>query len=188
MALDTKEKILIAALELFAARGRVAVGTKAIAESAGVNEATLFRTFGTKDRLWVEVFQRFVVLPEPKFLLKGTTGSLAQDLELFVHHIIELLKANTKLVRMGMMDKGQFPEIDAELDSQPNQMILILTGHLEPHQSELKAAPEVVARTLVDTLFGVAIHFEVFHQSPDSTLNRWAAEFLPLFLGGCLQT
>jgi len=188
MAVDTKEKILIAALELFSARGRVAVGTKAIAEAAGVNEVTLFRTFGTKDRLWVEVFQRFVVLPEPEFLLKGATGSLAEDLDLAVHQSIELLKANTKLVRMGMMDKGQFPEIDAELDSQPTRMILILTAHLEPHWSGLKASPEVVARTLVDTLFGVVIHFEVFHEGPESTLDRWVAEFLPLFLGGCLQT
>jgi len=187
MPVDTKEKILAAALELFSARGMSAVGTKAIAEAAGVNEVTVFRLFGSKDRLWVAVFQRFVVQPDPEFLLGDATGELVADLERASARIVQLLKDNIKLVRMGMMQRGQFPEIDAELESQPARIVAVLEAHLAPWSSQLAAAPGVVARTLVDALFGVGLHIEAFRPTPATTgVTGWLADFLPLFLHGAL--
>lgn len=45
---DTDARIVAAAMKLFEERGYAATTTRAIAESAGVNEVTLFRRFGTK--------------------------------------------------------------------------------------------------------------------------------------------
>ena len=45
---DTETRILAAAAALIADRGYTATTTSAIAESAGVNEVTLFRRFGSK--------------------------------------------------------------------------------------------------------------------------------------------
>jgi TetR/AcrR family transcriptional repressor of mexJK operon len=189
MALDTKEKILSAALKLFSERGMAAVGTKAIAEAAGVNEVTLFRTFGSKDKLWVQVFHRYVVRPEPALFLAGATGDLEPDLHMVMGRIVLLLRENSRLIRMGMMDKERFPEITEELESQPGRVIALLCDYLGPLEAQLTAPAETVARTLVDTLFGVVIHFEVFQQTPGARgIEEWAEDFLPFFLRGALRS
>lgn len=48
MTTDTNQRIVCAAIELFASRGYSAISTKDIAKAAAVNEATLFRQFGDK--------------------------------------------------------------------------------------------------------------------------------------------
>lgn len=189
MAANTKERILSAALELFSARGYAAVGTKAIAEFAGVNEVTLFRSFGSKEKLWLEVFNRFVVRPEPENLLKGITGIARTDLAKAALAVAILLKSNIKLVRMSILDLGQFPEVDEELQSQAPRIVAVLTAHFASVQSQLKAPAEVVVRTLIDTLFGVVIHFEASGKLMPTirTFDGWLEEFLPLFLDGALS-
>ena len=52
---ETKQKILDAALKLFAKNGYRGTTTRAIAIEAGLNELTLFRRFGTKENLFDEV-------------------------------------------------------------------------------------------------------------------------------------
>ena len=52
MTNETEKKILNAALNVFARKGRDAATTKAIAEKAGRTEMTLFRKFGTKKNLF----------------------------------------------------------------------------------------------------------------------------------------
>ncbi|HKK82938.1 MAG TPA: TetR/AcrR family transcriptional regulator, partial [Atribacterota bacterium] len=47
----TKEKILNTSIILFTIRGYKKTTTKLIAREAGVNEVTLFRQFGSKERI-----------------------------------------------------------------------------------------------------------------------------------------
>ncbi len=51
MVNKTEKKILEAVIELIANQGLTSATTKSIAEAAGVNEVTLFRRFGNKDKL-----------------------------------------------------------------------------------------------------------------------------------------
>jgi AcrR family transcriptional regulator len=44
---DTRERILVAAREIFEHNGTRGTTTREVAERAGVNEATLFRHFGS---------------------------------------------------------------------------------------------------------------------------------------------
>lgn len=55
MTEKTEKKILDAALNVFAKKGRDAATTKAIAEKAGRTEMTLFRKFGSKRNLFDQV-------------------------------------------------------------------------------------------------------------------------------------
>jgi AcrR family transcriptional regulator len=52
---DTRDRILAAALKLFARRGYDGTTTKDLAEAAGVAEGTLFRHFETKKSILVQV-------------------------------------------------------------------------------------------------------------------------------------
>ena len=51
---STRERLLAAAAKCFAAGGSHGATTRAIASAAGVNEVTIFRLFGGKERLLVE--------------------------------------------------------------------------------------------------------------------------------------
>lgn len=185
MAGETKERILVAALELFSTRGYRAVGTKSIAEAAGVNEVTLFRNFGNKEALWLEVFRRYVARPDARLLLAGATGDPVHDLETAARAIVELLRSNIKLLRMNLMGEEPDPEIQEELTSQPGRTTALLLAHLRDTGAPTVVPVETVVRTLVETLFGVAIHFEG-HGNPEgkAALDRWLDDFLPLFLAG----
>jgi AcrR family transcriptional regulator len=55
---ETEEKILDAALKVFARKGFDAATTRVIAEESGFTEMTLFRKFGTKKNLFDEVMIR----------------------------------------------------------------------------------------------------------------------------------
>ncbi|KYC46972.1 MAG: DNA-binding transcriptional repressor AcrR [Candidatus Methanofastidiosum methylothiophilum] len=55
---ETEEKILDAALKVFARKGFDAATTRVIAEESGYTEMTLFRKFGTKKNLFDEVMNR----------------------------------------------------------------------------------------------------------------------------------
>lgn len=55
---ETEEKILDAALKIFARKGYDAATTRAIAEESGFTEMTLFRKFGTKKNLFEQVMLR----------------------------------------------------------------------------------------------------------------------------------
>lgn len=55
---ETEEKILDAALKVFARKGFDAATTRVIAEESGFTEMTLFRKFGTKKNLFDEVMSR----------------------------------------------------------------------------------------------------------------------------------
>lgn len=57
---ETRNKIMKVALKLFSEQGYYATPTKLIAQEAGINELTLFRHFGTKERLFQETTENYV--------------------------------------------------------------------------------------------------------------------------------
>jgi AcrR family transcriptional regulator len=81
---DTETRILAAAAVLIAERGYIATTTSAIAESAGVNEVTLFRRFGSK----VGILRAMAVAaaaarpeyPPPDALVQGDPKRTLQNL------------------------------------------------------------------------------------------------------------
>ena len=61
--MDVREKILRAAVTVFAEVGFRGATTRRIAQEAGVNEITLFRHFGSKDKLLHEAISRQDLAP-----------------------------------------------------------------------------------------------------------------------------
>ncbi len=57
---ETREKIIEASMEFFSTKGYTDSTTKMIAELAGVNEITIFRHFGSKQKLFSESTKYYV--------------------------------------------------------------------------------------------------------------------------------
>lgn len=79
--MKTRDKILDCAQRLFSKEGFDKISTKRIAKEAEYNEVTIFRLFGTKDRVLEEIINKFV--EESKIirsLHESLTGELEQDI------------------------------------------------------------------------------------------------------------
>lgn len=98
---SARDRLLGAAEKVFARDGLAGATTRAIAKEAGVNEVTLFRCFGTKQRLLDEVVERNfgAAVPAEQELVLADTGDLAADLQAFAEGYDQRLAANLPLIR-----------------------------------------------------------------------------------------
>ena len=161
MGSESKKRLLNAALELFSMYGYSRVTTKAIAYSAGVNEATLFRIFKKKRNLYIDVFNNFAVKPSPELLLGKVTYNLSSDLTEIGEIITRLFLANSSIVKMSYSAlETEIQEVVSEL----RQQIIDLGEILVPYFSEMKKRkrikgdPAELAPLFSNTVFAFSAH------------------------------
>ena len=161
MSKDTRDKILEAALKLFSIQGYSDVTTKAIANAAGVNEVTVFRLFGKKKNLYIEVFNKFSIKPSSELLLKNIKYELVHDLEEIGKVFVELFLANSKIVNVSIKAvELEIKEIAEEL----KQQIEDIGNYLKPYfeemykQKKINGDPQFLAILYTDILFAYAVH------------------------------
>ena len=65
---STKERLLGATIKLVSEKGYLGATTREIAREAGVSELTLFRNFGSKEKLFEDMLGRYTFLPRLKEL------------------------------------------------------------------------------------------------------------------------
>jgi len=95
-----RQLLISAAARVFARDGLDGATTRAISREAGVNEVTLFRNFGTKERLIEAVVGSEFGGTRPPPAPAGAGGrGLRADLVSFARRYEELLEANLPLVR-----------------------------------------------------------------------------------------
>ncbi len=67
---QTRARILAAAREIFARKGTRGTTTREVADRAGVNEATLFRHFGTKQTLLHDMLEHYCGYRSPRVAVR----------------------------------------------------------------------------------------------------------------------
>ncbi len=154
--LDTRSKIIDAALELFATNGYTTTTTKLIADAAGVNEVTIFRHFGNKEALFQEVIRDYVENHEfMSKLSKYKQLSPAEAIRTIGREYIDFCYETKGIYRIQM-------KIQDELQG-PSRMRLSktfisgLTVYLTWLQSEgiIHTDPEIIATNFVLSILGV---------------------------------
>src|SRR5262245_64568672 len=96
----SRERLLEAASRVFALQGLRGATTRGIAEAAGVNEITLFRLFGTKERLLAAVLERAATVQANALADdKLWTGDLENDLRRYAELFNTMLEQNEHLIR-----------------------------------------------------------------------------------------
>lgn len=112
MTNETEKKLLKAALNVFARKGRDAATTKAIAKKAGRTEMTLFRKFGTKKNLF-----EMVMLQNMEKLRKdiesiveeldGKIEATEEFLETYIRKMLILYKNNIEAFALIINDDNK---------------------------------------------------------------------------------
>ncbi len=113
---SSKEKISAAAFSLFAEKGFDGTTTRAIADKAGVNEVTVFRTFGTKEALFKHVARDMLPIRRIKagvdFRIEGSAEDvLVQNARL----VLAILKENRHIFMILVGELWRHPELKEEV-------------------------------------------------------------------------
>jgi AcrR family transcriptional regulator len=99
----TREKILETAVKLFSEKGFNGTTTKEIAESAGVNEALIFRYFSTKSDLYSAIIER-KIKEEPRLEIPLEGLQDAEDewqvFESLARRMIERARMDSAFIRI----------------------------------------------------------------------------------------
>lgn len=169
--MDIRQRILAAAARVYAQHGFRGATTRLIAIEAGVNEVTLFRTFGSKAALFDELTRGFAAAPTV-----GTLPDVPVDPE---HELTEWatatlahLRASRALLRKSFADIEERPDAARNACRGPSHASQALTAYVARLQKHGLAdrdadVPTAVAM-LLSVFFGDAMRRDVMpHAFPE---------------------
>ncbi len=115
--MSTRQRLIAAALDLFAQQGIAETTTKQIAEQAEVNEVTLFRQCGNKQGLLLAVLEEseiFDRLAEALTQDLDRTRPPAQIIRQYAETYLSLLESVPELLRSIIGEAGKYPTENQE--------------------------------------------------------------------------
>jgi AcrR family transcriptional regulator len=186
---ETRERILTAAREVIGRKGKRGATTREIADVAGVNEATLFRHFGTKEALLVACAQHFCGYVQLADVAAQCTGPVAEDLLVLARLMFARFESLQDMIRWSLVEQDYEKDIFAETTWQPQLAILaVLTEFMrrKVDGGELTGDPQKLAMVFLGLVFMHALGRKKF---PDSLLHSGDAEaalrfYIDVFLNG----
>ena len=112
----SKERILQASFELFAEKGFDGTTTRSIAKRAGVNEVTIFRTFGNKEALFRQAAMDVLPLRRIKAGVDfGADGTAEEVLVRNARLVLGILKENRHMFMITVGELWRHPEMKEEV-------------------------------------------------------------------------
>ncbi|WP_199613791.1 TetR/AcrR family transcriptional regulator [Paenibacillus alkalitolerans] len=184
---STSDKILMAAIDLMSEKGYDGTTTKEIAAAAGVNEVTLFRHFGTKQKLLETAFHRYHYAEEmTKLFQESLKWELHTDLLLISRTYHKIMNRNRKLLYIAQKGSSSLPqEIYQEAGRHPRHLRNLLTNYLTAMMEKNKvmtANPEMTAMSFMWMNYGAFYSgLNAKGASPDQPLDDFIEESVRLF-------
>ncbi len=188
---DTRGRITQAASDLFATKGYAGTTTRAIAESAGVNEVTLFRHFGSKENLAREIMKQFGGMAVAKNIENLLSGNYRADLLMVGRMMLTVMTDRNDAMRMAICEAGHFPEfrdVVAENPRQLRQMLARYFQSLMENKKILPGHPELLAQAFLGMFFSYTVleGFLLDSLKPDVSHDEIITQFVDLFVRGTL--
>ena len=185
---QTHEKILAAAREVIARKGKRGATTREIADVAAVNEATLFRHFGSKSALVLAVAQRFCGAIELRGVVDQLGGPVGADLLAIGRVMLDRMESQKDIIRWSLVEADYDKDLFASTAWRP-QLALhdIVVGVMERYVATgtLHGDPKRLAMLFMGIIF---MHVMAREKFPDSDLHgnpERALEFyVDVFLNG----
>jgi AcrR family transcriptional regulator len=148
-----RDEILAAAAHVFAQHGFRGSTTRRIADTAGVNEITLFRQFGSKEELirqamqYCSQFVGFAPLPD-------VAADPETELTAWSESFIKYLRLQSSMIRKTMSEIEERPEMSEMASSVPRQASADLCRYLLGLKREGFITTKFDARTAAAMLMG----------------------------------
>lgn len=185
--MELRERILDAAAQVYSETGFRGATTRLIAERAGVNEITLFRHFGSKERLLREaVICASTGSTDPTRHFPANPEAPAEDIRQWARSVFQTLYEQRGLIRKAIGEVEEHPELLPVDQTHAACAQRALEGYLE----SLRQADRITAdvdlqasvKLLLGAIFAEAMTGDLFpdqhRPSPDQTIDQFVTLFL----------
>ena len=190
----TKQRLLDATLKLISEKGYLGSTTREIAQEAGVTELTLFRHFGTKEKLFEALLRNHTFLPRLKELLPELDGlSYGDSLRLIASRFLLSLKERKSMVKIMYSEVTIYPEKIKKLYNKfADDLRLTLASYFRGLQKKgllRTVSPEMAAQMFLGMLFSYFRSEEIMRAGgmKKQTMEKNIKEFVDIFMFGTMK-
>jgi AcrR family transcriptional regulator len=181
---ETRSRILAAAREIFERNGTRGTTTREVAERAGVNEATLFRHFGSKSALIHAMREENCGVEAFRSLIAGLPGGdLQTDLRTVAYHGVDHMMAKRSMMCVSLAEEASGAEDPPELRGPfliQSDLASFFAKHVEA--GTLRGEPIFLARYFLGILFSYVVGRKLWaSRVPD---RKTIDDIVDIFLNG----
>jgi TetR/AcrR family transcriptional repressor of mexJK operon len=185
----TRQKIIKKAVRLFTKLGYARTTTRKIAAEAGITEITLFRHFGSKEKLFTSIIEQCAA----PFIIKNfndrISGNIRQDLIIFGTMLFDTIYERKESLLTMINESRHFPKLNTILRQNPKKLRTYLASYLEDQMNRGKIKQlhaEMAAQAFMGMIFGYAISLGIFTEeiSPPLSKQEIIESYVEIFLHG----
>jgi AcrR family transcriptional regulator len=190
----TKQQLLEATLELISEKGYLGATTREIARRAGVTELTLFRHFGTKERLFEELLNSYTFLPKLKEILPELNQlSYEEALTLIGTKFLTTLKERKAMFKILLTEVHRYPE---KIRNTYFAFVNESRGMLATYFLSMKkkgvlrdVPPDIAVRAFMGMLFNYFRTEEIMRENgmTKKRMEQHVREFVGIFIHGTMN-
>jgi AcrR family transcriptional regulator len=186
---NTRQRIVRAASQVFSEFGYSGATTRAIAATAGVNEVTLFRYFGDKKSLMLEVARQRSAIPGMETALKDKfTGDCRQDLCLIGREYLGLMLERRREILTSIVEADRIPEIKEFIAYVPRMQNQMLGGYFR-QQIARGVMREMNSEMAAQAFFGMFMSYSIMlgltgDSATSAPVEAVIDQFVNIFLEG----
>lgn len=185
MSPEVRNRILAAAARVYAQYGFRGATTRLIANEAGVNEVTLFRTFGSKAELLQAMLQSQVSATAAPILDEDLSDP-ARSLTEWCAQMLQYLRGHSHLVRKTIAEAEERPDAACAACEGPNTAGASLGVYVERlrHAGLADADTDVhtAVSMLISAMFGDALYRDVMPHAFPQPAQDAPAKYIHTFL------
>jgi AcrR family transcriptional regulator len=179
---ETRTRILTAAREIFESHGTRGTTTREVAERAGVNEATLFRHFGSKAALLSAMREHACSVEVLREIMTTLSGEdVRADLQRVAATAVERMHGQRQLMCISIAEESEALENAPEWRA-PDHILALLTDYFARRVGEGRLAgdPQFLAQTFMGMMFQYIVARRLWrsHTIDRTTVDRLVEVFL----------
>jgi AcrR family transcriptional regulator len=183
---ETRARILAATREIFERNGTRGTTTREVAERAGVNEATLFRHFGSKAALIGAMREDSCGIEEIRNLLGELDGvDITADIKTLAYNAVRSMAAQRALMCIALAEdaiEAGPPDFDAPEWRGPRRVLELFAEYFAARIAEHRLAgnPALMARIFMGMMFQLVVARKLWGNDPmdHSTIDAIVDVFL----------
>jgi len=155
---------------------------------------TLFRHFGSIERLFEEVLKRYTFLPKLKGLLPELKDmTYDESLRVLGERFVETLRERKSLIKIMFSEINLYPDKIKDVYSKfINEIIKTLAGYFKSLQKDgiiRRSSAEIAARAFLGMIFSYFLSEEILLNRPmgNKEIKMVLKEFTDIFIEGTLK-
>lgn len=185
--LNTRKKILQAAISLIKKKGFQGVTTREIARQANVNEVTVFRHFGNKMNIFNTIIDEYSYIPSfEKVVHEEISWNLKEDLQIITKIYFTFFKENDDVIKIAYKELGSFPELDKKITTIPLQLKELLVQYFDRMQklNKIKECDSnAIAIAFISMNFGYLVSLVIHNHNFGINEEKFIDDSTQLFTG-----